>query len=649
MGMWRFVLSITLDYWWLRGSLNLKVGGNEKNLGLRLIMINFAVMKRSNTTTLKKSIKNSSLWFYVLAVFCIVVQLLAVEYHFNAIADNNWLDHVTFKELCLLVINNIADAIIVLLPFVALSPRWRKWSWIAIWLVTLWCLAQFLYMPSYRDLMPMSSFFLVDNVGGTVAQSAMGAVRLADLEVLLPPVLLYIVYRIWFKRGIESSRSSFGQRLGLSLLSLMVFAGIRLGMTALHYKEDENCPSFRMQLVNDYCVMWTRQGDYLNANGMVPYVTYGLVTTIFDRVTLTDEQKQEVTRFINEQPQPGDDYASARGKNVILLVVESLNSWVINLEIDGREVTPTLNALCRDTENNLLTLNMRSQVKNGRSSDGIFMYNTGLLPLTTQAVASTFGDVPYPSLVKMLGDYDSFYACCDEPTLWNVRNMSIIYGYRDFYGRAEIADTLKNNGYLLDKALLEEVTRLLPERKSPLIALVATAGMHHPYNSPMEPTTWVQNSGRYTSEVRCYLECANAFDMALAQFLANLKSQGIYDNTMIVIVSDHSEIVDDAPAGRPSIDPEGDKCVFLVVNSGQNGIIDGPVGQIDVFPTLVELMGVGNSHWSGLGNSVLRGEVTSVATSPTEGIGSGALYNRQKQAWSISDMIITSRWFEPKK
>ena len=257
-------------------------------------------MKRSNTTTVKKTIKNSSLWFYVLAVFCIVVQLLAVEYHFNAIADNNWLDHVTFKELCLLVINNIADAIIVLLPFVALSPRWRKWSWIAIWLVTLWCLAQFLYMPSYRDLMPMSSFFLVDNVGGTVAQSAMGAVRLADLEVLLPPVLLYIVYRIWFKRGIESSRSSFGQRLGLSLLSLMVFAGIRLGMTALHYKEDENCPSFRMQLVNDYCVMWTRQGDYLNANGMVPYVTYGLVTTIFDRVTLTDEQKRDVTRFINE-------------------------------------------------------------------------------------------------------------------------------------------------------------------------------------------------------------------------------------------------------------------------------------------------------------------------------------------------------------
>jgi phosphoglycerol transferase MdoB-like AlkP superfamily enzyme len=602
-------------------------------------------MKRSYPTSNNKL----AILFFILAVACIVVQLLAVEYHFNRIVDYDWLNNVSLVELCHLVVNNIADALIVLLPFVALSPRWRKWSWITIWLVTLWCLAQLLYMPTYRDLMPLSSFMLVDNVGGTVAQSALGAVKLADLEVLLPPILLYIAYRIWFKRGIEAGRPSLGRQLGLSLLCLLVFVGIRLGMTAIHYQEDETCPSYSQQLTNDYYVMWTRQGYYLNNNGMVPYITYGLVTTIFDRITLTDEQKQEVTRFINDQSQPGDEYASARGKNVILLVVESLNSWVIDFKIDGREVTPTLNALCRDTENNLLTLNMRSQVKNGRSSDGIFMYNTGLLPLTTEAVASTYGDVPYPSLVKALGNYDSFYACCDEPTLWNVRNMSVVYGYRDFYGRAEIHEEVKANGYLQDKALLEEVSRLIPEYKQPLIALVATAGMHFPYNEPMEPTTWVQQSGRYTREVRCYLECANAFDTALAQFLNDLKSQGIYDNTMIVIVSDHSEVVDDNPAGRPSIDPEGDRCVLLIINSGQNGVIAGPVGQIDVFPTLVEVLGADSQHWNGLGNSILRGDVTSVAVSPSDGIGSCPLFKRQQQAWSISDMIIKSRWFEPRQ
>ena len=486
-----------------------------------------------------------------------------------------------------------------------------------ILLVTLWCLAQMLYMPSYRDLMPLSSFFLLGNVGDTVARSALGAFRLGDLEVLLPPVVLYIVYRIWLKRPLESTSFSPAKRLVLSLMCVLAFVVIRLGVSAVSYNNDKETASFNQQLTNDYCVMWTRQGDYVNKNGVVSYLVYGFVSSIYNQTTLTDDQKQQVTRFINEQAQNGDDYASARGKNVILLVVESLNSWVVGLDIDGKEVTPTLNALCKDTENNLVTLNMRSQVKNGRSSDGIFMYNTGLLPL--------------------------------EPALWNVENMAKNYGYKEFYGKTGIADALKSNGYLLDKALLDEVSSCVLKYKQPFIALVATAGMHHPYNSPMEPETWLQQSGKYTSEVRCYLECVNAFDSALASFIQDLKSKGLYDNTMLVIVSDHSEMVDDSPQGRPSIDKEGDRCVFLVVNSGQNGIIGGPVGQIDVFPTLIELLGVRSHHWNGLGNSMLHGEVTSVAISPSQTMGSGPLLERQKQAWRISDMIISSRWFEPRE
>ncbi len=614
-----------------------------------MALVIFAVMKDKSGKFWKKRIKNSLLWFFLLAMGCMVVQLLAVEYHYNRIADINWLHTVSLGELSQLLINNIGDSLLLLTPFVAFSGRWRKLGWLMIWLVTLWCFAQLLYMPSYRDLMPLSSFFLVENVGGTVAKSAMGAFKLADLEVLLPPIVLYIVYRIWFKHGIDDTHHSGWKRLGLTLLCVLGFVAIRLGMTAVHYNEDKECPSYEQQLVNDYCVMWTRQGDYMNQNGAVPYVVYGLVTAIHDRTTLTDAEKQEVTRFINEQPQYGDDYATARGKNVLLLVVESLNSWVIDLKIDGREVTPTLNALCRDTVNNLVTLNMRSQAKNGRSSDGIFMYNTGLLPLTTQAVSNTYGNVPYPSLVKSLGEYDALYACCDEPTLWNVQSMSKTYGYNDFYGKADIDSVVKSNGYLLDKALLEEVAQLLQQRKQPFLCLAATAGMHHPYNAPMEPATWVQNSGQYTREVRCYLECANAFDASLSQLLESLKSNGLYDNTMIVIVSDHSESVDDAPNGRPSIDRDGDKCVCVIINSGQGGKIAGPVGQIDIFPTLNELLGTSNTHWSGLGNSILRDDVTSVATSPTQAMGASKLINRQKEAWRISDMIIKSRWFEPRE
>ena len=74
---------------------------------------------------IKRNIKHATLWFYILAVVCIVIQLLAVEYHFNKLVDREWLSHVSMKTLAMLAANNVADAIALLLPFVLLKPKWR--------------------------------------------------------------------------------------------------------------------------------------------------------------------------------------------------------------------------------------------------------------------------------------------------------------------------------------------------------------------------------------------------------------------------------------------------------------------------------------------------------------------------------------------
>ena len=593
--------------------------------------------------------KYPNLWFYLLSMGCIMVQLLFVSHQFNKFVDPEWLSHMAISDKAMLVLNSFADGLFLLTPLILLPSKWRKWSWIVIWLVTLWCLAQFLYMPTYRDLMPLSSFFMTENMGDTLMTSIVGAIKPRILEVLLPPILLFIVYRIWLKKPMEEVHQPAKPRLLLAAAGIVGFAVLRLGATAIH-KEDNNKPTtFSQQFSDDYCVMWTRQGDYMNINGAVPYVVYGAITSIFDTKTLSEEEKQQVEQYLELQPHCADNgYATARGKNVILLVVESLNSWAVNMQIGGRDVAPTLKNLCSDSTC-LVSLAMKSQVKNGRSSDGIFMYNTGLLPLNTKVIANSYYDASYPTLCNALNNYDSFYACCDEPSLWNVKNMAKTYGYSSFYCKDEIKDAIKRNNYLLDKSLLEEVAQIIPTRKQPFIALVATAGMHHPFDEVMEPATWVMNSNVYTHEVRCYLERVNAFDTALANFIDELKKQDIYDNTMIVIVSDHNEMVDDSPQGRPAIDREGDNCAMIIINSGQAGHINGPIGQIDIYPTLLDLLGLNSQTWKGLGYSVLRNNITSVATAPTTIAGNSPLKSRQQEAWRISDLIITSRWFDPKK
>ena len=115
-------------------------------------------MKASSNKIKTKSIKHPIALFFLLALGCMLVQFLAVEYHFNSIVDYNWLKTLRIGELTQLVVNNIGDGILLMTPFVALGAKSRKWIWLVILLVTLWCLAQMLYMPSYRDLMPLSSF-----------------------------------------------------------------------------------------------------------------------------------------------------------------------------------------------------------------------------------------------------------------------------------------------------------------------------------------------------------------------------------------------------------------------------------------------------------------------------------------------------------
>ena len=130
------------------------------------------------------------------------------------------------------------------------------------------------------------------------------------------------------------------------------------------------------------------------------------------------------------------------------------------------------------------------------------------------------------------------------------------------------------------------------------------------------------------------------FDRELGLLLNRLDREGILEHSVLVIASDHNEFVEGAPQGSAD-----DDCVFIVSGAGQGRRIEGPVGQIDIYPTLLDIMGCNSQPWKGLGFSLQRYLITSVATAPGEMAGTSSLSDRQQQAWRISDLLITSRYF----
>ncbi len=587
-------------------------------------------------TTKKKHITDPAAAFYILAAVVIVVMLSTV----SLAITRSMFGSLAYQPLTKIFFNHLADAILLLAPCWVIKHR-RTYTFIILWLVAVWSFAQLLYYPTYRDVMPFSSFLLVKNVSGTLIKSTLGAVTKKSLIVLLMPLLLH-AYHWWLKRHSAATQPA-KRHWWLFAASIGAFVVLRLLITtSIYLTNRQNYSNLHDAFATRYTKFGGRHLNYIMHNGVMSYAIFSLINSIDTGVS--DHERQLAEDFIkNNCPAYADNSykTSIERPNLIFIMVESLNAWAVNLDIDGHPVTPTLNALAADSAN-IVCLNVISQAKNGRSSDGKFMYQTGLLPMLDRSVAMEYSDRTLPSLVKALKrrGYKAVEICGDEPSLWNVENMSVAYGFDTLYHQPELKAELEAADYKIDKVVMEYAAKYLPGIGKSFIAQLFTGVMHSPYDGDFEPATWISASKQYTPAVRNYLEKTHYFDQQLGIFLERLKQAGLYGNSVIVIASDHSEPVDDAPNGRPSLSTNGNECVFIVINSSHGKQINGPIGQIDIYPTLLDVMGLNDYPWKGLGHSLLRYDVHSAADNTDEGYGNSPLLKSQQEAWTASDILI---------
>ena len=154
------------------------------------------------------------------------------------------------------------------------------------------------------------------------------------------------------------------------------------------------------------------------------------------------------------------------GKNLILIIVESLNSWVVNNEYASREITPVLNRLLKE-DGTVYCLDMTSQVREGYSSDGQLIYNTGLLPAANCATAVRYGDNRFIGIADVLPDYHSFEVIVESGKYWNHRVTTHSYGYDSLY--ENLIDKYADVDIPYDRMLFLEAEILIESCRKPFL------------------------------------------------------------------------------------------------------------------------------------------------------------------------------------
>ena len=352
-------------------------------------------------------------------------------------------------------------------------------------------------------------------------------------------------------------------------------------------------------------------------------------------IKLTKEQIEEIEKAYSDHSQRVTiRTASDHIKNVIFILVESYLSVTSDLIVDGKEITPNLNKLKHDSTV-YFNSHMRPNVSIGESADGQFIYMAGLLPLHSEITVSkakrdTIIGLP-EQMKKIFPDLKSYTLIPTNPSLWEQQPMTEAYGFDHLYSMIDYQAEIdrENDGFLSDGMIFNYASFKDKSIQQPYFSLILTMSMHQPYDA-FEEHGFEVTDKNLPQRYKNYLNSCHFFDMQIGKYFEELKAKGLYDNSLIIIVSDHD--------ARPRyLDMEGkisDDIPIYIINGGFNPseAWDGECNQLDVYTTILDIMGI-DSKWRGLGHTLLKKDYQNSVTSETQ---------------ELSDLIIYSNYFSTK-
>ena len=567
-----------------------------------------------------KSILNRHprLCFFLLAIAVIV-------FHFFVLRHETILKYDSNNKILTYGLRSLADAVILLLPYWILPIKYRRFIWIVIILFMIWTLSQLWYFRTYNDLMPFSSFLLFSNISPLLIESIRASMRVIDWSIIISIILLLISdYILPYPNDSKPIKS---KNKYIYIVPLIVFVAL------VHIA---NGSAFYLKGKGKVDSVWERYTNsngyayYFSMNGLIALGIYSIIETTWEAQEPTMQEIAKIENYLDKYDNHYTDntYSVSERKNLILIIVESLNSWVINFKIDNMEVTPFLNQLCCQS-NSIVALKMQPQVKDGRSSDAHFIYNTGILPLKKGAVAMRYGKSIYPSLAKALNNYTTIEFICDDAKFWNQKVTASSYGFKKIYDRNNMPH--HGSDVAQDGDMFQLASSTLEKVKQPFYAQLVTISMHQPYDKPIVPATTISRSNKYSAKIKNYLEVVHYCDSELESFIKDLKEANLYDNSVIAIVSDHNEMNKNIPEDREDMYPEDQEIAMIILNAPCTLSYQEKLGQIDVYPTLLDIMGANHYAWKGLGQSIFR-KKENKPTNPGE-------------MWDISSLLITKKYF----
>ena len=335
----------------------------------------------------------------------------------------------------------------------------------------------------------------------------------------------------------------------------------------------------------------------INLKSQAKYKTYKEMQTAYNN--LKNKYKEKYSE---------DNYkfkGIEEDKNIIIIQLESIQDFLVNKKINGKEIMPNLNKFLND---NIRFTNMHMQ-SYSTTADSEHSVMNSIYPMENGMSFSRYYTNSYDDIYKLYNNKNYFtsYMHGNYPYFWNRGN---VYGRLNIDKLEFIQDfedvSERINGDLSDELLYIQAVDKIKQYENPFMVTVVSASSHTPFtlsgiNERDEKVTI--DVGKYKDTYfGNYLEAANYADYALGKFFDKLKQEGLYDNTTILLYGDHNglimydeEMLDFLKQLNPDINDVEIKLNYTKVAAGMKlsesgkAVINKPVNKLDIKPTLAYL------------------------------------------------------------
>ena len=544
-----------------------------------------------------------------LGFFTIVLTLFWLNTYFIYLTKFN-LGAVGSMQQFLLLLNPIPAGMLLL--GIGLFFKGRKSYWIILiidLLLSLWLFAYFLY---YREFSNFLSFSIIKTSGSTsdnLGKSIVGITKISDfLSFSSVVIILILLLTKIIKIDVRPLKIKVNALIEVLALTLM---GLNLTM-AQHDRSGLLTRTFD----NNYIV------KYLGINEYAVYDGFKTAQASAQMAKANVNDLRSIKKYLKlNYVKPNPEYQGvAKGKNVLVIHLESFQQFLIGYKWKGKEVTPNLNKIYH-AKDSISFDNFFNQVGQGKTSDAEIMLENSLFGLQSGSAMSSYGTSntfeSAPAILHQKADYTTAVMHGGEGSFWNRNNAYKSFGFQYFLP----LNYFKNKpgyyiGYgLKDKIFFDQSIKYIERLPQPFYLKMITVTNHYPYDLDKKNQT-ISKTDTGDETVDGYVQTAHYLDQAIGSLMKWMKKTGLYKNTLIMFYGDHYGISGNHHKACAQLLKQDTFNDFDNLNSqrvplifhmkGLKGKIDHTYGgEIDVLPTLLNLLGINDKGTIQFGHDLL--------------------------------------------